>query len=138
MQTITALLLLVLGLLAASSVLGNVSDDLERFVDEVLRPVQGWLGLIGCALGIVFLLQVLFGATWALRSAGMGVVIVGYGGPALLATTGFLMGFSKIVELIGGRENVAEQAQRIYAALQPYQVALGIACLVVGILSLLL
>ncbi len=137
MGLIIGLLLIVIGLLAASSVVGNLSEDLEQAIDEHLRPVQGWVGLVACVAGILFLVQVLLSVGSAFKTATLGVVIAAFVGPTLLAATGFLMGFSKIMSLIASSDEAEEKARELYQTLSPYQVALGLASIAAGVFVIL-
>lgn len=131
MSILLGLILIVLGLLAASTVVGNLSDDLAEAIEQHLRPVQGWLGVAGFVAGALFLVQMLLSVA-SLETAGIATMIASFLGPVLLTATGFLMGFSTLVGLIGSGD-AEEKALEVYQALSPYQVALGMASIGVGV-----
>lgn len=137
MSIVLGLVLIILGLLAASNVVAGLSQDAAEFIEEHLRPVQSWLGLVGCAIGVLFLLRA-FLSSGDVKSAGMMAMVAGYLGPLLLSATGFLMGFSKIMSFLGSDEDVEARALEVYQTLSPYQAALGLASVAVGAWTVLL
>ncbi len=133
MGIIVGLLAIVIGLLAASSVVGNLSDDLEQAIEEHLRPVQGWVGLVACLIGVGLLVQALLSVGGAFKTATIGTIVPAFLAPVLLACTGFLMGFSKVIGLLGSSDEAEEKARELYQSLSPYQVAMGLATIAVGV-----
>ena len=132
MGFLTAILLIVLGLLAASSFIAAYSDEAGQVIDK-LRPVQGWLGVAGAISGVLLLIRLLFAVSGTFKAAGATTIVAVFLGPILLFTTGFLMGFSMIMDMVAGNAEAKEKANEIYANLAPYQTAMGLASVAVGI-----
>ena len=132
MGVLTAILLIVLGLLSASSFIAAYSDEAGQLIDK-LRPVQGWLGVAGAISGILLLIRLLFAVSGTFKAASATTIVAVFLGPILLFATGFLRGFSMIMNLFAGNQAAKEKANEIYATLAPYQTAMGLASVAVGI-----
>lgn len=134
MGFVTGILLILLGLLAASSLIATYSEDAGDAIAK-LRPIQGTLGLIGVVAGIGLLLQVLLSVGGVgFKAAGFGTLLVVFLAPALMAAVGFLMGFSMITGLIANNKEARAKANSFYEKLSPYQVALGLIAVAVGVI----
>ncbi|MFT5430886.1 MAG: hypothetical protein ACI9OJ_001564 [Myxococcota bacterium] len=135
MGIILGLVMIILGLLAASSLIASRSQDAGEFIEK-LRPIQGGMGLAGALAGLIFLVRNLFSLGGTMKSAGLIAIVPSIGGPLVLAATGFLMGFAMISSLIASSAEAREKADDLYHTLTPYQVPLGIVSIVLGLWSI--
>ena len=132
MSIVTAIILIILGLLAASSLIGSWSEDAGDIIEK-LRPVQGAVGILGAVAGLVILVQVLLAASEKGSTKGIMHLIPTIGGPVLLTAVGFLMGYSMITSLLASSREAQERADEIYESLVIYQVPLGLAAIALGV-----
>ena len=132
MGVLTGILLIVLGLLAASSFITRHSRDAGAAI-ETLRPVQGWVGIVGCLAGVGLLLQVLFAVGGKAGAAGFGTMLVSFLAPLLMAALGFLMGFSMISGMVASNAEARQQANELYAKLSAYQIPIGLLAVPIGV-----
>ena len=126
---------ILLGVLAASSFIVSKFDGAEETIEK-LRPLQGWLGIVGCAWGLYFLVSFLFGSLGKFSALPMLVVVRGLGTSAVLAATGFLMGFSMISNMLADSKEAKRRADEVYETLATWQVPLGIAAIVLGVVAI--
>jgi hypothetical protein len=135
MGIITILVMLVLGVLAASTSIIAKRPDAQRYIDT-LRPFQGWLGFGGCLWGIfVVLIEI-----WHLNLLGWAPLwwLTYFGGGVVLAGLGFLMGYPLLSQhILSKNPDMAKQGEAALAKLTPYQTTLGYIGIVFAILMLL-
>jgi hypothetical protein len=135
MGPITAVVLFVLGILAASTSIIARRPDAQRYI-EMLRPYQGWVGFAGSFWGLfVILIEILH-----LRLLGwapvwwLSYVVAG----ALLAGLGFLMGYPLLSQHVLSRSpEMAKQGEVALSRLTPYQITLGYIGIVFAVWMLL-
>ena len=123
MGLITVVVLLVLGILAASSSIIARRPDAQKYI-EMLRPYQGWVGFAGCFWGLLVILTEI----WHLRLLGWAPIwwLTYFAGGLLLAGLGFLMGYPLLSQYILSKNpEVAKQGEAALAKLTPYQITLG-------------
>ena len=130
-------MLIVLGLLAASSLIAQHSADAGNAIER-LRPLQGWVGVFGCIVGILYTVRLLFAVGSALTHMSIVAMIPAIAGPLLLASTGFLMGFGMISELLASSDAAQERAEALRERLEALQIPLGVGAVAVGLWVLLL
>ena len=135
MGTLLGILMIVLGLLASSSFIVSYAEDAGPIIEK-LRPAQGWLGLIGAIAGVLLVVNFLLGMGGK-HSPSAVALVRSIGGSALLAATGFLMGFGMISSMLASNEEAQERADELYERLISYQVPLGLASIGVGIWALI-
>jgi hypothetical protein len=131
MGLITGIVLLLLGVLAASSSIIQRRPDAQKYI-EMLRPYQGWVGFGGCLWGLWIILSALWHLNWLgwiplwwLTYAAAGV---------LLAGLGFLMGYPLLSQYILSKNpEVAKHGETALARLTPFQINLGYVGIGLGI-----
>ncbi len=126
---------IVNGLLAASSLIAQNSRDAGSAIEK-LRPAQGWVGIIGCAWGLWSLVSMLLSLA-ELKNMGFVSMVQGFVASAVLAGTGFLMGFSMISDMLASNREAKKKAAELYETLSMWQVPLGVACAVLGVWTLI-
>jgi hypothetical protein len=135
MGLLTAIVLLALGILAASASIVARRPDAQKFID-MARPYQGWVGFAGCFWGLFVILTEI----WHLRVLGWAPIwwLTYVIGGALLAGLGFLMGYALLSQHVLSRNpEMAKQGEAALARLTPYQINLGYAGIVFAVWILL-
>jgi len=135
MGLITIIVMLVLGVLAASASIIARRPDAQKYI-EMLRPYQGWVGFGGCLWGIVIVLIEI----WNLSLLGWAPIwwLTYIAGGALLAGLGFLMGYPLLSQhILSKNPQVAKQSEVALAKLIPYQITLGYVGIVFAIWMLI-
>lgn len=134
MDFVVPIVLILGGILAASTVIIAKRPDAQQAINKLV-PFQG-------AIGIALLV---FGVIWLLRSINIIKAMSGY--PIFGATTltvvgasillGVLFGMPLIVRLIPGDSPAEQKAAQFAANIAGFQVLIGLAGIVAGILALL-
>ena len=136
MDFITAILLILCGVLAAAPLIISKAPNAQKTIEN-LRPLQGGVGLIVCLWGIWTVIRSLmyvryFSAaplTWTIFFA-TGLVEV---------LLGFLLGYPLIQRFVlSGSEGAAARAPDAERKLAVYQVPLGVIGIVLGVFALIL
>jgi hypothetical protein len=135
MGPITAVVLFVLSILAASTRIVARRPDAQKYI-EMIRPYQAGIGFAGCFWGLFVILVEI----WHLRLLDrapvwwLSYVVAG----ALLAGLGFLMGYSLLSQHVLGRSpEMAKHGEAALAKLRPYQITLGYLGIAVAVWMLL-
>jgi hypothetical protein len=127
MTLLTAILLLLCGLLAAASFIIQKQPDARQYIDRLL-PWQGWIGFVTCIDGAFVLLGTLLHPASAPNGALGGLIAGG-----LQFVLGFLMGYALITHYIfRNKPETIAKAQKMRDKLATAQIPLGLAALVVG------
>lgn len=123
--------LIILGLLAAPSLLLSRKPDAKEILDKI-TPYQGWIGLVFCVLGI-----------WGIIQAVLNISILGSfpiwwltwaGSSALQAALGFILGYGMINKLLLSKnEDAQEKGAELLAKLAPIEGKLGLIAVFLGI-----
>lgn len=122
------IILILLGVLAASSMIVKMKPEAKDLIDKIV-PIQGWLGLVGFVLGIYY-------TVISLISGHFSIVYIAI--TLLMAALGLLMGFGLISKyMLSKNEEAMAKGEAIRSKLATFQIPLGIAGIVVGILSIL-
>ncbi|WP_445722065.1 hypothetical protein [Flavobacterium sp.] len=123
--------LIILGLLAAPSLLLSKKPDAKELLDKI-TPYQGWIGLLFCFWGVWGVIQAVLNigilstfpiwwVTWLASSATEAVL-------------GFILGYGMINKvLLSKNEEAKAKGQQILAKLAPIQGKLGLAGIAIGI-----
>lgn len=131
---IYGLTLIILGLLAAPSLLLSKKPDAQALLDKI-TPYQGWIGLVFCVWGIWGIISAILSIGWL--STYPIYWIIWLAGSALEACLGFLLGYGLIVEYVLSKNEVAAQkGAELLKKLQPLQGKLGLAAIVVGLITI--
>ena len=123
--------LIILGLLAAPSLLLSKKPDAKELLDKI-TPYQGWIGLAFCFWGVWGIIQAVL---------NMGLLttfpiwwITWVASSAVEAVLGFILGYGMINQLLLSKnEQAKEKGEKLLAKLAPIQGKLGIAGIAVGI-----
>jgi hypothetical protein len=136
MDLLNALLLIVGGILAVSSLIVAKKPDAKPLIDKLV-PYQALIGVILLAFGIVNLLRALgdhlftiirFAPLFGLTVLAMCVVSI---------LLGFLFGMPQIAKWMPGENAAEKKGLELSSKLAPYQVILGIIGLIAALLFLL-
>ena len=123
--------LIILGLLAAPSLLLSKKPNAKELLDKI-TPYQGWIGLVFCFWGI-------WGVIQAILNIGLLTDfpiwwITWIAGSAISAILGFILGYGMINKLLLSKNEEAKQkGEALLAKLAPIQGKLGLIGVVVGI-----
>ncbi len=123
--------LIILGLLAAPSLLLSRKPDAKELLDKI-TPYQGWIGLVFCIWGI-----------WGTIQAILGISILGIApiwwitwiaSTAIQAVLGFILGYGMINKLILSKNDEAKaKGEELLAKLAPIEGKLGLIAVCIGI-----
>ena len=127
--------LLVLGVLAAPSLLLSKKPNAKELLDKI-TPFQGWIGLVSCFWGIWGIIQAIL--SLGLLTSNPIWWITWIAGSVLQASLGFLLGYGMISMLVLSKNEEAKaKGELLLAKLSPLQGKLGLFAIVLGIWSLL-
>lgn len=123
--------LIVLGILAAPSLLLSKKPNAQELLDKI-TPYQGWIGLVFCLWGV-----------WGVISAilNMGLLsswpiwwITWIASSAIQAVLGFLLGYGMINKLLLSKnEDTKKKGEQLLQKLAPLQGRLGLIGIFVGV-----
>lgn len=123
--------LIILGLLAAPSLLLSKKPNAKELLDKI-APYQGWIGLAFCFWGVWGIIQ-------AVLNIGLLTTfpiwwITWLASSAVEAVLGFILGYGMINQLLLSKnEQTKEKGKKILAKLAPIQGKLGLAGIAVGV-----
>ncbi|WP_018626825.1 hypothetical protein [Niabella aurantiaca] len=129
------ILLILLGILAVPSLVLSRKPEAKALLDKI-TPYQGWIGIVFCIWGLWGIISALLHigwlsivpVTWLLWLATAGVT----------AALGFILGYGLIQQYaLSKNKEASEKGQRLLEKLRPQQGRLGIAAIVIGILSII-
>jgi len=132
MWIVTGIVLILLGLLAASNLIAGYNQDAADRI-ETLRPIQGWAGILGLVIGLWSLVSVVLNVGGGMKEAHIIAFIPTFGGPIVLAAIGFLMGFGMISAMLANSREAREKADELYESLAVYQGPLGLLGIGLGV-----
>ena len=123
--------LIILGLLAAPSLLLSKKPNAQELLDKI-TPYQGWIGLAFCFWGVWGIIQAVL---------NMGLLttfpiwwITWLASSAVEAVLGFILGYGMINKfLLSKNEEAKQKGEKLLAKLAPIQGKLGLAGIVVGV-----
>ena len=133
MDVINALLLILGGILAVSSLIVAKKPDAKELIDKLV-PYQAMIGIALLAFGLVNLIRSLGHLLDALRTLP-GFVLV-----AMILTSivlGFMFGMPQIAKWIPGEGGAEQKGLELSKKLGPYQVVIGLVGLASAALWLL-
>jgi len=123
--------LIILGLLAAPSLLLSKKPNAKELLDKI-TPYQGWIGLVFCFWGIWGVIQAIL--SLSLLSAFPIWWITWIAGSAISAVLGFILGYGMINKLLLSKnEEAKKKGEALLAKLAPIQGKLGLIGVIVGI-----
>ena len=133
---ITAILLILCGVLAAAPLIVSKAPDSQKMIEN-LRPLQGGMGLIVCLWGIYIVIRMLLNID-ALSVVPVRWIIVLVTGLVSILL-GFLLGYPLFQRFaLSGSANASARGEQMQRSLNVYQVPLGVAGIVLGIVVLIL
>jgi hypothetical protein len=130
MGLITGIVLIALGLLAASSSIVARRPDAQSYIDALV-PYQGWLGFIACIWGIWIVFNAVltlgtlsYAPLWWITFASSGV---------LEFALGLLLGYALLTKYLLSRNAEArKRGEQMRLSLVGYQTTLGYLAIVLG------
>ena len=131
---IYGIILIILGLLAAPSLLLAKKPDAKETLDK-LAPIQGWLGLIFFIGGVFSIIMVIL-AMGLLGHGIWGIIwwITQLACALIQTALGFLLGYSLIVKYgLSKNEAAKAKGEQLMAKLQPLQGKVGLLGIIIGV-----
>lgn len=133
-QIFSGLLLIVLGILAASSLITSKKPNAEEVVSKI-RPYQGWIGIfflivgvLGIVNSILSLAKEIYPIYWILS------LLVSI----LEASLGFIMGYGLIASnFLSKNDSAKEKGRVLLSKLLPLQKKLGLVAILLGIIQVI-
>lgn len=137
MEVVTAIALIVAGILAASAFIVAQAPDAKRLIDKLV-PVQGVLGVGLLVVGVVRLIQLIpkLDDLSAIGKVHAFYPIAVWIGIACAILLGILLGIPLIAKMMPGESAVEQKAVELQKKIVPYQTLLGLVS--VGIAVVLL
>jgi hypothetical protein len=131
MGLITGIVLIVLGLLAASSSIVARRPDAQRYIDALV-PYQGWLGFVACLWGIWIIFDALIHLDW-IRYVPIWWITFTLTG-LLEFALGLLLGYALLTQyLLSRNEEAKRRGEQMRLKLVPHQTTLGYVAILLGI-----
>ena len=123
--------LILLGILAAPSLLLSKKPDAKELLDKI-TPYQGWIGLVACFWGIWGIIQAILNISW------LSIIPIGWitwvVTVSVLAILGFILGYGMINKLLLSKnEEAKEKGAQLLAKLAPLQGKLGLVAIILGV-----
>jgi len=120
---IYGIILLLLGVLAASSVIVKNKPDAKELIDKLV-PIQGWLGFVACFWGVWGIIQAVLNlgmlGTWPIWWATWLATSI------VTASLGLLLGFSLLSKFVLSKNEAAmAKGEALRMKLAGYQIPLG-------------
>ncbi|MBA3394321.1 MAG: hypothetical protein H0T89_16870 [Deltaproteobacteria bacterium] len=136
MEYLHGLLLIVGGVLALSAFIIAKKPDAKALLDKV-TPFQAFIGVALLVVGLIRLIQIGPINVFRILSVAplLGITLIGATYGAILL--GFLFGMPQIAKWIPGESNAETKATNVAKKLAPFQMILGVICLVSGLLVIL-
>ena len=126
-----AIILLLLGVLAASSVIVKNKPDAKDLIDKLV-PIQGWLGFVACFWGTWGIIQSVLNIGWLTSAPIWWVTFLAIA--VVTASLGLLLGFSLISKFVLSKnEEAMAKGEALRMKLTGYQIPLGFAAIGLGI-----
>lgn len=132
---ITTLMLLVLGVLAASDRLAAGRPN-ARDILATLKPFQGWVGLVGIFFGLWSVIDHVVHIGMLKYSVLLWVI--GLAVALLCVAIGFLLAFGLMGGLLAKNAAAKQKADEVYEKLAPWRPSLGMTAISTAILSIVL
>jgi len=130
MGLISGIVLIALGLLAASSSIVAKRPDAKSYIDALV-PYQGWLGFVACLWGIWIMFNAILHLEW-LRYIPIWWITFALAG-ALEFSLGLLLGYALLTKyLLSRSEEATRRGEQLRQQLVPYQTTMGYAAIVLG------
>ncbi|ADY30557.1 MULTISPECIES: hypothetical protein [Cellulophaga] len=123
--------LIILGILAAPSLLLSRKPDAQELLDKI-TPYQGWIGLAFCVWGVWGIISSILNLGWLTTYPIYWATFLAVN--VLLAALGFILGYGMINKhLLSKNEEAKAKGELLLAKLRPLQGKLGIAAIALGV-----
>jgi|GEM_PF-4815519 len=119
------------GLIAASSLIASKSKEAGDLINKLL-PFQGIFGLVLIFAGVANLIDVVSYFSIIIKSTE-GIVLTVL--VILCTIVGLILAFGLISKFVGGKEGALG---KLYAKLLPFQIPLGVALSVTGLIAIVI
>jgi hypothetical protein len=131
MGLITGIVLIALGLLAASSSIVARRPDAQSYIDALV-PYQGWLGFVTCLWGVWIVFNAVLNLGWLGYVPIWWITFAASG--ALQFALGLLLGYALLTKFLLSRNAEAmRRGEQVRLSLVPYQTTLGYLAIVLGL-----
>ena len=130
MGLISGIVLIALGLLAASPSIVAKRPDAKSYIDALV-PYQGWLGFGACLWGIWIVFNAVLHLEW-IRYIPLWWLTFASAG-ALEFCLGLLLGYALLTQyLLSRNEEAMRRGEQLRQKLMPYQTTMGYAAILLG------
>ncbi len=140
MGIITSVVLIVLGILGASSIIIKKKPEAEDLIKKIV-PFQGWIGFISALWGIWWIINSFMRVGWlAVGSVYLLIFWIIYLASGIcLAGLGIILGYGLINQYMLSKapEDAKKKAEELRQKLVSIQIPLGIFSICLGIFSLI-
>ncbi|MEZ5647711.1 MAG: hypothetical protein R3E60_01930 [Alphaproteobacteria bacterium] len=128
--------MIVLGALAAYPSIIKAQPNAREIIDKI-TPYQGWIGVIGCILGLIGMIRLIL-AIGAITVAPI-YWLIGFGASFIEFALGLLLGYGLIhMHALSKNPHAARHGDELRAKLIGYQVPMGYIAIALGVISLIL
>jgi hypothetical protein len=135
MGILTAVALIICGVLAAASLIAKMRPDSQAMIDKLV-PYQGWIGFVVCIWGVWTIISSILGISLLHHYPILWVTIVATG--AVEFGLGFLLGFGLITQyVLSSSPEAMAKSQLLRAKLATVQIPLGLIGIGLGVWCLL-
>lgn len=134
MGIFSAVLLIGLGLLAASEFFSRFTDKSEEIIGK-LRKFQGYAGVIALFWGAWLIIGIILNFGAILGSAKL--IILYFGNAAVMTCLGLLMGLNQLKTIVK-KEEVLDKLEQLSQKVSPYRQVVGLTATTLGIVNIVL
>lgn len=127
--------LIILGILAAPSLLLSKKPNAQELLDKI-TPYQGWIGLGFCVWGVISIVQAILRIGWLTTYPIYWITYIAVA--VVTAALGFILGYGMINKhLLSKNEEAKAKGEVLLAKLRPLQGKLGLAAIILGIWAII-
>ncbi len=136
MNYIIIFTMIIVGALAASNYLEQKVSQVKPALDFMM-PYKGWIGLVSMAIGLFWLIRLMFYIGTLLRYNTVASLIFIFS-LLLMVVLGILMAQEMIKKFMGSNEAVMKANSKVLTKFSSMQERLGLMCIIAGFVNLLL
>lgn len=135
---LSAISLIILGLLAIPSLILSKKPDAKELFDKV-APYQGWFGLIWAVWGLWNIISCFLHLDWlGLGTPGIITWVIWLLVAVVTTGLGIILGYGLIQKYaLAKNEKAAAAGEKVLATLLPLQGTMGIIAIILGILAII-
>ncbi|MEP0213787.1 MAG: hypothetical protein ABJD66_11260 [Cellulophaga sp.] len=127
--------LIILGILAAPSLLLSKKPNAQELLDKI-TPYQGWIGLGFCVWGVISIVQAILRIGWLTTYPIYWITYIAVA--VVTAALGFILGYGMINKLLLSKNEEAKaKGEALLAKLRPLQGKLGLAAIILGVWAII-